>query len=1106
MELKIEGVSYRPSVPITVSRTLDESLDAAHLVIPYTTRREPFVPFTFAELDGERWLVGADIPTEVKGLRGKWRHEVTLVEETKRMETLFVSSKVITKHDYRDFASDVQEPEFELVGLHGLFDEDAALEDVIPKNIGVSAITSLKNFEVNSAEEVRGKGPFSDGEVASYEEYVNLYATKPHAVWVENNGEVLAYTDSLTEKLSIDNTILSKYVGSTLNIRYFFPFAWTELAGGTTVFYEFSYNVTLTIEPSRTTNKTAEDVVVELIADAEQLRYGDTPRIRLDDDTAARLRAIEAPEDAFTAGMSLYEALLKVGDWDGVCGIPRLQRDVLTFDRWGSTETVKISGRVISASQSTTAEEYCSSLESAAENMVDDSANGRTVTDPFIGGWQTVRTEDGAVVIEDGTIRISTALPIWQVVKLELGYVGGKINALGGDLTPYVYERSEYELLSEYAKEGTGFPGSRAYALYYTKGASGIDGLSFVPRTLSGDLGWMQYNAIERILDVKFGKKSKLSSEDIVNLPFRVTYIPFISARVRQHKMRADGVEALMPYGQGGSVVSARTYGGHLRARAQMLGLPEQTIQVIYGKADKLPIPGQRVDEINYIGSVTAEHYPTYRKCELVMSPNYNRINRFIEVKRDIRQFEIPMDGSTERNILSEDFIVIGDYEGRFGAMTSPAVEEAVVKAIMGLGTAVEIGAVICATGNQPNKTDGVQVILPLAGMPIGNSVLFYTRYKDNYSAGKVSSYNYNLTGERRLQRDIRYTDVYGGAEYLHMDLVTGAAVGNGADDIDTAHMVPLTSGVEVGRSMISTEDRPILLCKDARESISLSYQIHYVSNRDLIIGEALAARAPYLAYKDYSPAEVYIYHSYINPLTGESVERDGIGYALSYGKQWNVWYLQMPTVPAHTAWAVKQDGAFLFGANSQMPDRLYFNFRDKLREVGEVEDEDDGEQVFITYNVVNATHINVVDYITKGKTLHDSFKANSGHALPNSITVKMGGVTLPASAYTWNKTTSTSATLTVPDVSDDLEITVIATDNSFNVVIEFEYWDSYENDLLDSEKLTGVYPYGYSIQIPATIDREYNGETRTFELNRDAVTIVVTEDIKASYVYKLKE
>ena len=67
MNLKIEGVSYRPSVPITVVRTLDESLDSATAVIPYTDRSDPFTPFSYAELDGERWLVGADIPAEVKG-------------------------------------------------------------------------------------------------------------------------------------------------------------------------------------------------------------------------------------------------------------------------------------------------------------------------------------------------------------------------------------------------------------------------------------------------------------------------------------------------------------------------------------------------------------------------------------------------------------------------------------------------------------------------------------------------------------------------------------------------------------------------------------------------------------------------------------------------------------------------------------------------------------------------------------------------------------------------------------------------------------------------------------------------------------------------------
>lgn len=1101
MTFKTEGGSYRPSVPITVARTLDESLDTAHVMLPQIDRREPFVPFSFAELDGERWLVGADVPTEVKGLRGRWNHDITLVEETKRLETMFISGKVITKHEYRDYLGVDNFPKHEIVTVHDPSEEGYVEEDIAPKALNVPAITG-PTFTANSSQTIRDKGAYTQAEIDAFNETVGVYSSKPYALWVEAGGRVVASTMSLTSAVTVAGDEVAELIGNRFEVHYYMPYARKELAGSPMLFYEIKYTVTPVLRADRATNKTAREVVEELIADAEQLRFKDKPRIVLDPEESARLERIEAPEDTFPCGMTLFEAMLKIGDWDGVGGIPKLQRDVLTFPRWGSTEVTKLRGRVISSSASDTADDYCSVLESAAANMIDEIGN--PVSDPFVGGYQTPRTEEGAVFIEDGSISIHTAFPIWQVVSLSLGYVGGKIDADGGDLTPYVYEKTEYDLLSGFLDGG--FPNSKGYALYYTKGSPNIEGLSYVARNYASDLGWSKKSTIERILEVKFGVKPKLSSAEIISLPFRVTYIPYISTRVRQHRMSTNGIEAALAYGQGGNVISARTYGNHLRARAQMLGLPERTVILIHGIGEA-PAPGARVDGVDYVGSVVTERYPDYEKSQVTLSPNYNRLNRFIEIKKDIRQYEIPMDGSTERNVLHEDYIVIGEREGKFPTMMSDVLQTATVNGILGRSVSYEIGAAVLTTSNQADKTDGVQVILPLVKMPIGNSVLFYAKYRDNYSAGSVSEIEASVGNARRFQRDVRYTDAFGDARYLHMDLVTDAEIGATADDVKTAHSVPLTGGVKIGRSMVTSSDKPLMLNKDARESISLTYQIHFLSNTDLIIGSEMAARAPWMAYKDHSPARVHFYRSYINPLTGETDATDGSGYELSSGTYQNVRYIGRPSsVPQHVSWAVKQDGAFLFGANSPMPERIFFNFRDKLREItGITEEPDIAERVFITFNVANATHVNVTDHIVKGEEFRDRFTASDGHSLPDTISVKIAGAELPPDRYTWDKKSSKSAVLTVPNVDGEMEISVFGYRSSVTIDITFEYWDEWGNDLLYEEHLRGTYLYGYTVPIPAEITREHKGEPKIFTLGRDAFTIVATDDVRTSVQYYLK-
>jgi hypothetical protein len=270
-----------------------------------------------------------------------------------------------------------------------------------------------------------------------------------------------------------------------------------------------------------------------------------------------------------------------------------------------------------------------------------------------------------------------------------------------------------------------------------------------------------------------------------------------------------------------------------------------------------------------------------------------------------------------------------------------------------------------------------------------------------------------------------------------------------------------------------------------------------------MIIGQEMAARAPYLAYENYSPAVVYFYPSYINPLTGEADAADGRAYALTSGVYLGVRYVERPgNAPGHKAWAVTQDGAFLFGGNSPMPERIFFNFRDKLREAEWSADEDRRENVFVTVSTANASHVNLTDYLERGGTYRDSFRAADGYILPASISVKIGGVPLSVTGYTWDRKTGV---LEIPDVVDNLEIAVFAVDNSFTVTTELTFWDQYGNDMLYEEKSVGIYPYGFRIVVPQIVKHLHEGEMRDFSTGKETYTVTVTGDVKISEDYYLK-
>ena len=83
-----------------------------------------------------------------------------------------------------------------------------------------------------------------------------------------------------------------------------------------------------------------------------------------------------------------------------------------------------------------------------------------------------------------------------------------------------------------------------------------------------------------------------------------------------------------------------------------------------------------------------------------------------------------------------------------------------------------------------------------------------------------------------------------------------------------------------------------------------------------------------------------------------------------------------------------------------------------------------------VSYHLTNVTR-NGPTTVNDGGTYQATFTADAHYSLPQTVTVTMGGTALNSNEYTWD---STTGTLSVPVVTDDLVVTVTATQIVRNV------------------------------------------------------------------------
>lgn len=924
------------SLPFTVQETLNDTLDSAQVMLCNMTESEPFEPLTDAVLTANgtdtAYKVAGDEVQEIVGA-SRYTHTVTLIEYTKEAERVLMEAKAFTNPKVTDY-SDGQTSatvclweETTSLGTDGTLigsDISTAFASPIVKG-GTVAIPLVSEILQNT---LAGYG--SQAEAAYW--YITVYRSdsQQNVESMEQAGELVYTSDSsqTTERAAVDLSAAGFYY-----FRYNFRL--------NSKYYSAMWQINAVTNPVVRDPYTVRQVVDTLLTVCEPLRVGDSPRYRLEVKAGqAAVFAQDAPEFHFANSRTLWENLREVGKYIHAIPrmIPKAGYTAVQFDTLGGSESADMSkGRRFSGSAAWDISSYTAGLETMAENLLAAEDNAQsTICEPFRRGWKSLRTASETARIQEGTAYIETTYPI-ELVTRALVYFqyGGK--AYQGDITPYIFEKADYDLLTSYTGQ---YPRSKCYALYFSRGTQNISGLWFKPNDEeTASLNAFQNYAISNVCTAATGCFMSIFNQlTYPDICFRIEYVPTVTARVHSYKPDAKSGGGFLSDGQAATRLSARALGEHLRGQLAMLPNAAKSSAWLFKDAGNIPKPGTLADG-RYISAVTSRIYPTYCETQIDTVKGYNELGAYVELPTAYRQYEIP--DSLERFTVLDEFVYISDTAEADEADTicGEQLKAAVADALDGVtgAAARPISLASVTTTDDTGGTIADGILCPVMALSVGNAACFSFRMADNYSVGNLSA---DGGSQYRMTQAVRYGDeYYGTAERLKFSLYAAAA---SSGVIAGAHAFPTldAESIILGDEMAGTGAKPLKWCKDSADAGNVSYQLHAMTRDGYIIGGRLMANCSAVRSIDNVEAvALYYYAEAINPLTGTNGEETVLGQADMVGavSDSDGWHIECTTIEppgSFKSWAIVRGDEFLLGKNTAtVPKNIYLNFKRRIPE-----------------------------------------------------------------------------------------------------------------------------------------------------------------------------
>lgn len=842
--------------PLKWGELLDERLDEAYFTLKFIDKVEPFQPLDKVSIsinDGTKivnYYVANDKVDNNPVGSNLYTHTLYVIEETKFLEaficdTLTFRNALLNRFGETYEAVPVGNDKFDDAVQRGVWHLGFVLKNPVE-------VLSRQNFP-----SITDIYTLDTSDKSNYETFQNQSSITVTVDGVEKIKILATDTGGLKTGAMVT-------FGVTTEVEYVVQTAYYNTDDGT-------YNAFKTIKVTYTLNGvenrlplkkwTITDVVNRCLELAEPLREGENPRFNFDGvsykngeiqkytigSQAEKYDKIIAPEFSMTKN-TLREQLKQIGGF--IHAEPRLSGNTVLFVEWGGNEQSKISEKqFISQSQTHSIDEYCTELDSTANNLVNrlNYAQG-VIMEPSRSGSRSLRTEQINIRIEETNGIIETVLPIADLVKLE---VSAPTNETGTeysnfvDITSYTYEQGDYSNLSSY---DVNVKGSKAYALYWARNQKNIKGLFFKNENALNPI-FSKY-AIVNILvacavNMNTGTdNSNSGNSNYPRLRFRVSYIPIYTARVRTNKsLVVDTLPRTLVYNQGANSVETQYYGENLKGVAARLGNIEKTFTYKLTSLSDIPKAGELFDDHYYISAVSCELYPDYIKCTIGLSKDFNRLSEYIGISSEYRQYQVSETAVYNREtVLQEYALITGNTEKTTDSnlwLSNSAIET--IKSLFNLSD--DYNDIISTVSLQTRNKSGTaltsySISLPVISSSFGNTISFRFAFDDNYSAGQKSAI---ITKDNKTQyysEYVPYTNYYGKFYWLEFKFLTELK-----DDNTNPFNLP-EAPIEQGDELYdyTRVSGKIRYRKDNAEIPSVNYQLSFVTDDPkYIIGSAIA-------------------------------------------------------------------------------------------------------------------------------------------------------------------------------------------------------------------------------------------------------------------------
>lgn len=604
--------------------------------------------------------------------------------------------------------------------------------------------------------------------------------------------------------------------------------------------------------------------------------------ITLDSSVENKLRTTAIVESVLQ-DKNLWEVILEIGNYVHAKPYLTFDRDTkkgslrLQFKEYGSTEINTNKGTQESVFNSKFLEEYVSSLECYANNLMQ---LGATITETTF-----LQSESDDYLVYNDTACLLTKYPISEIVKLEI-MDSSDNGVVWNDITDYVYEYNIWKCLG---LKDTELP-YRGNSLYYHLYSNKIEGFQYLVPSVNSTT---QY-PLKLIVHDIYGTST---SENITfsDYSFRITYRTKTDLRVRTtrpdlRKYIANSDYEFTPIHTQVSNQTAKTIDSEALG-TKLYGELIRTGNSIYEKniwsdsLEDINKVGDLVkledDNLYYISRIESQIYSDHIESNIEYTKDFNRLSQIIGIPSEPRFYEISeqdnivRDVNIEQPILfftngNQDVMPCGGWDIINVNMETTLGPSPIKQLLVGEYSyrfdmvqikLIDNQASFIDTANDSYKNN-LYIYNDLMWSVQNTTLTFTTKMEDNfmvanglgdtsdtqaYAPNMFTIWDYLVNGKSSVNTQsyktlepVRYVDLYGKVEYAMFTLGHAGFENNSSSPKTSKEMSKVIRNKYSNDNSFTSNNgyartNTIVLNKDNRETLRFNFNFHCITDSDRI-------------------------------------------------------------------------------------------------------------------------------------------------------------------------------------------------------------------------------------------------------------------------------